>query len=237
MAMDFLSTLAHQWRRLYSNLLPIPCLVCGLPSNNSVICSGCTADLPRPMAACKRCAMPLSLDTVCGSCLNQPLKHDLSYSPFLYQGVMTRLISQFKYHGQFSLNEFFATQFIDYRGQQQLPQALIPVPLHPKRLRQRGYNQSHLFAKALSQQLDINILHPIIRHQFTQSQTGLSFKQRKQNVKNAFRLIEPTLPTHVALIDDVLTSGQTANAITDLLRKSGVKTLELWTIARTIRHD
>ncbi len=233
----FLSKMAHQLRQLYSNLMPIPCLLCGTHSVDTVICIDCLHQLPYSPNACPRCAMPLSHNALCGTCLNQPVSQDLSFSPFIYQAPLTRLISQFKYQNQLSLTEFFADKMIHHRGTNELPQALIPVPLHPKRLRQRGYNQSHELAKVLSNQLDIVIQHPIARTHATQPQAGLSFKQRKQNVKNAFQLVEPKVPNHVALIDDVLTSGQTANAITHLLRKSGVKTIELWTIARTIRHD
>jgi len=235
--MDLISTLTHQVGQLYSNLLPIPCLVCGMASGNSVICLACNADLPRPSLVCIRCGMPITHDALCGSCLVHPLNHDFCYSPFFYKEVIPRLISQFKYHNQFALTDFFAEQFLQYRGQDDLPALLIPVPLHAKKLRERGYNQSHEFAKSLKKLTNLPIAHPVVRHKQTKSQTGLSVKQRKQNVKNAFRVIEPNLPEHVALIDDVLTSGQTANAITDSLRKSGVKTIELWTIARTIQHD
>jgi ComF family protein len=236
MAMDLISTLTHQVRQLYSNLLPIPCLVCGMPSDNKVVCLDCMHDLPRANIACKRCAMPMTHDALCGKCLNHPLQHDFSYSPFLYQAAIPRLISQFKYHHQFALTDFFAEQFLVHRGLEQLPELLIPVPLHIKKLRKRGYNQSHEFAKSLSELTKLPIAHSVIRHKWTNSQTGLSIKQRKRNVKNAFSLIEPNLPIHVALIDDVLTSGETANAITNSLRQAEVKTIELWTIARTIHH-
>ncbi len=235
--MDFISTFTHQVRQLYSNLLPIHCLVCGMSSADNVICSECAFELPRPIHACIKCGLPITQNAVCGSCLIRPLNHDVCYSPFIYKGVITRLISQFKYHHQFALTDFFAEQLLQYRGKTDLPELLIPVPLHPKKLRARGYNQSHELAKSFQKKIGLPIAHPLLRHKATQSQTGLSIKQRKQNVKKAFRIIKPNLPTHVALIDDVLTSGETANAITYLLRKSGVKTIELWTIARTIRDD
>jgi len=237
MAMDLISTLTHQVRQLYSNLLPIPCLLCQLPSHNSVICSACSQQLPRLGLACQRCAMPLNHNGICGDCLKAPVAQDLSFSPFLYETATARLISQFKYHAQLALTDFFAEQIMAQRGVENLPQAIVPVPLHHTRLKQRGYNQSHELAKSIAKQLDIAILPLVERHKNTQSQTGLSIKQRKQNVKNAFRLIDTVPVEHIAIIDDVLTSGQTASAITYLLRQSDVKLIEVWTIARTIRHD
>jgi ComF family protein len=237
MAMNIKSTLAHKVRQLYSNLLPIPCLVCGMPSSSSVICLACRHDLPRPDAACKRCAMPLTQHGTCGKCLTHPLQHDFSYSPFIYKAAIPDLISQFKYKHQFALTAFFAEQLILHRGDERLPHCLIPVPLHVKQLKRRGYNQSHELTKAISKLMGVPISHPIVRHNWTESQTGLSATQRKRNVQHAFKLVDEHLPAHIAVIDDVLTSGETANAITLLLRKAGVKTIELWTIARTIHHD
>lgn len=235
--MNIKSTLAHKVRQLYSNLLPIPCLVCGMPSSDTVICLACRLDLPRVDAACKRCAMPLTQNGTCGKCLTHPLQQDFSYSPFLYKAAIPALISQFKYKHQFALTAFFAEQMMLHRGNELLPQLLIPVPLHVKQLKHRGYNQSHELTKAIKKLTNIAISHPITRHMWTKSQTGLSVTQRKRNVQHAFKLDDKHLPTHIALIDDVLTSGETANAITLLLRKAGVKTIELWTIARTIHHD
>jgi ComF family protein len=236
MAMDLISTLTHQVRQLYSNLLPIHCLLCQLPSHNSVICDACSIQLPRIETACQRCGIPTNHVGVCGNCLISPVAQDMSVSPFIYETVAARLISQFKYHHQFALTDFFADEIIRQRGTSNLPQALLPVPLHKTRLKQRGYNQSHELAKAVSKRLDIAISPIIERHKHTQTQTGLSIKQRKQNVQNAFRLIADPTITHIAIIDDVLTSGETASAITYLLRQSNVKLIEVWTIARTIRH-
>lgn len=123
------------------------------------------------------------------------------------------------------------------RQRRSLPQLLVPVPLHPKRLRQRGFNQSLEIAKSLGRQLHIavdkNALQRVID---TPSQHSLPYSQRRKNMKNAFQTTKPKLPSHIALIDDVLTSGHTVGEAAKVLQRCGVDTIEVWTIARAIRH-
>lgn len=226
------------FRQLYSNLLPIPCRLCGEHSQQHVLCPACIADLPFLGNACPRCAMPTPQSQLCGQCISSPLEQDISFSLFSYSEPIDRLIADFKYHDKLYLSALFASLMADKLLKKTLPQCLVPIPLHPKRLRQRGYNQSLELAKSLSKHLSIPVTNNLLsRSKNTVPQASLPFKQRKNNIKQAFKLTNSNIPSHIAIIDDVLTTGHTANAAVMLLRKAGVETIEVWTIARTIRHD
>ncbi len=236
--MDLLSTLTHTIRQLYSNLMPIPCLLCGAPHHEGCLCDACQAHLPLLGAACPRCASPLQQVMLCGQCLHSPPEQDASFSVFSYQSPIDHLIATLKYRDKLALIHLFATHMSHHLKHRVKPDALIPIPLHPHRLRERGFNQSLELAKQLSQQLAIPVRHDIlIRVRDTPPQASLPFSERKKNINQAFQLKCTDVPAHIALIDDVLTTGHTANVAAKLLRQAGVKTIELWTIARTIKHS
>ncbi len=238
MAMDGLSKLAHRVARLYSNLLPIPCLLCGVHCKTQPLCADCINDFPKLGDCCPRCATPLTVAVQCGHCLNQPPEQDKSFSVFAYLSPIDRLIADFKYHDKLYLTDVFADLMVEQLKHKTLPELLIPIPLHRRRLRQRGYNQALELAKSLSRKLGIPISKDtLVRSRDTVPQASLPYDQRKHNMRRAFNVNPSSLPQHVALIDDVLTTGHTANAAVKLLRQEGVSSIELWTIARTIRHD
>jgi ComF family protein len=118
-----------------------------------------------------------------------------------------------------------------------LPEVLIPVPLHVHRLRQRGYNQALEIARHLSRQLQIPLdTYSCQRVLDTPHQQGLSATERKRNLKQAFRVNKPLGYRHVALIDDVMTTGTTLNILAALLRRQGVERIDNWCLARTPHH-
>ncbi len=237
MAREFLSILPHRIWQLYSKLMPIPCRLCGTMSQHQAICLACLQNLPLLGDACPRCALPISNAYLCGHCLHQPPEQDLSFSLFPYLDPVDRLIADLKYHDKLFLSQFFAQLMGDKLRNRRQPDLLIPIPLHPNRLRQRGYNQSFELAKALSIKLGIPTSNRyLIRTIDTKSQASIPFKARKQNIQHAFKLIQTEVPAHIAIIDDVLTTGHTANAAVKQLRQAGAITIEIWTIARAIRH-
>ena len=235
---DLLSTLAHRFGQLYSKLMPIPCLLCGSSNNGICLCQACSEQLPLLGNVCLRCALPLQRSGICGQCLNNPPEQESSFSLFLYQPPIDRLIANLKYHDQLALILFFAGQMAKHLKKRPLPQLLLPIPLHPRRLRDRGYNQSLELAKYLSQHLTIPVRHDVLlRIRDTPPQTSLPLSERKNNMKHAFQLNNTDIPTHIALIDDVLTTGHTANIAAKVLRQAGVNNIEVWTIARTVKHS
>jgi len=238
MVMARFSVLTHQWLELYRKVFPIPCLLCGLPAYQLGLCQACIAELPLVNDACIRCATPLKNAQICGQCLKLPPFQDRSFSLYRYEGSVRRCITAFKYNKQLQLGPLFAQQMSKLLlTRSHLPECLIPIPLHPKRLRQRGYNQAAEVAKKLASTLNVAYRPELIRRvRLTQSQSDLPFKQRKNNMRNVFAYGEGELPSHIAIIDDVMTSGYTAGEAAKIFRRQGVEIIEVWTIARAIRH-
>lgn len=114
-----------------------------------------------------------------------------------------------------------------------MPECIIPVPLHRRRLRQRGFNQALEIAKPLAKKLQLPVdFKTCIRTKHTRPQSELSAKKRQQNIKNAFTLKKPITAKHVAIVDDVMTTGNTVTELSALLRNNGVTTIEIWCCAR-----
>lgn len=216
---------------------PAPCLLCLAPAKNANVCDDCTADLHPIITACPRCAVPMATNILCGACLNNLPAQDASISLYPYKTPIDKLIAAFKYNAVHSLADDFASAFCT-RVTQPLPQYLVPIPLHPTRLRSRGYNQSHLLASALSVQLDIPVAAGLItRIRNTPPQTELPFTERARNIRDAFQAtITDMPPSHIALIDDVMTTGHTAQAATQVLKEAGIARVDVWTIARAVRQ-
>jgi ComF family protein len=114
-----------------------------------------------------------------------------------------------------------------------LPELIIPIPLHPARYRERGFNQAIEIGRTLAKQLQLPLeLSACRRRRDTPHQTGLTAKQRRKNLRNAFTLHKPLSASHVAILDDVMTSGTTANELAKALRKAGVSRIDVWVCAR-----
>jgi ComF family protein len=243
MLMNSLTTSRHKITsriaRLYSKLIQTPCLLCGLVTQQHGLCLACAHSLPQLSHLCERCALPIALGHQCGQCLIKPPIRHLTHCLFPYQAPIDRLIAALKYHDQLAIVSFFSQHMTNHikKHAEAMPDLLMPIPLHPKRLRQRGYNQSAELAKALSKQLAIPYdNHTLTRIKNTLPQTILPYSERKKNIHSAFKCNTRTLPPHIALIDDVLTTGHTADMAAKALIQNGVKKVELWTLTRTIRH-
>ena len=218
MARNFSAVLTHRLAELYSKLLPIPCFLCGEFSQQDALCKACINDLPWLGHCCQRCALPLNEAGICGQCLQQPPPQQLSLALFRYETPVNHCIATFKYHQQLVFTKLYARLLADKTRQRNnaLPEVLIPIPLHPSRMRSRGYNQAAQLADSLGSQLDIAV-----------DKTSL-VRQRNTSPQTAYN--------HVALIDDVYTTGHTVAEATRCLQQNGVDTVEVWTIARAMRH-
>ena len=238
----------YQW--LKSNLSDFfskHCLLCLGPSRHKhLLCSHCEKDLPINNACCVICAAPLisihhlERSLVCGKCLKNPPNYTTSLIPHLYASPLKQLISQLKFHANLTYAPLLANCFLlSVRGRKNnLPECIIPVPLHSKRLHDRGFNQALELARIVAHQLNIPLDHSLCqRNKETPFQSGLSAKQRKLNLKNAFLLTKPHQYKHVAIFDDVVTTGTTVNELAKILKMSGVETIEIWAIARTANKE
>lgn len=190
--------------------------------------------------ACQVCALPMESDSknsLCGQCINQKPYIDYSINLFHYATPLDYLISQMKFQQQLSVAAVLADLLKTHIDSSQLvhglPGAIIPVPLHKKRLSKRGFNQSLEILKPVAKSQGIPILsNTIERSKYTPVQTNLSRQARKKNVSGSFTLLEKPIHSHIVIVDDVVTTGATTNELAKLLKKSGVEKVGVWSLAR-----
>lgn len=202
------------------------------------ICRDCFNDLPRNHICCYRCAEPfetaIQKPQLCGHCLKSAPSFDESHAPFLYDDGLRFLITQLKFHRQFKHARLLSTLLALYLADNvELPECIIPVPLHPYRYRERGFNQSIEIARHLAGQLSLPIdFNSCIRNRDTAHQTDLVAKQRRKNMRHAFSVNHTLAYRHVAIVDDVMTTGATVAALASALKKHGVSRVDVWVCAR-----
>ena len=233
--------MVYQWiKKLQFWLLPPTCLLCGAPGEGEWdLCAGCRADLPLNSQACQRCGIPLrytGAELICGKCQQHPPAFDRTFAPLLYQPPVDFLIKGLKFGGRLAAARLLGEWLGEVLQQQggELPEYLIPVPLHPSRLRERGFNQSLELARPVARRLGIPLLpHGVRRIRHTQPQTQLDVEARRSNIRGAFAVNQPVSARYVAILDDVITTGSTVNEIARVLRAAGVEEIEVWACART----
>ncbi len=235
----------HVFNSTFKPIVTNPCLLCDLKTaEKTLICDACFVELPQPIDACYQCGLPLHSTAprlgkmqICGNCLTQAPHFDYTIAPFLYAQPMDYLIQQFKFSGQlvagYALSKLMLkiiSPLIHGR-----PQAIMPVPLHAKKLKSRGYNQAQELACPIAKALAIDLdLTSCARLKDTQPQSGLSKTDRIINMQNAFTLRKPIVAEHVVLIDDIMTTGNTLNELAKQLKRAGVKKVGIWVCARAI---
>ena len=216
--------------------LPTICALCNQYHREpQAICAHCRALLLPLGPACQHCALPLPASNymICGHCIQKKPDIDQTIAACHFKEPLRTLLHAFKYHDGLYLTSFLATLILDaIPTNAPKPQCFLPVPMHPKRLRQRGFNQSVELAKCLSHALKIpyNVTH-CKKTINTAPQAGLNAAQRRTNLKQAFHA--KTLPyQHITLIDDLLTTGSTANELANVLKNNGATRVDLWCCAR-----
>ena len=230
--------LVDGWERLQFALLPPHCLLCGqLGSAHRDLCAACAADLVRNVICCPRCALPLATPApLCGECLQHAPPFAAAYVPFVYAAPLDQLVTSLKFGRSLAAGRVLAELWIDaLRGTPALlPQALIPVPLHPQRLRERGYNQALELARPIAQTLGIALREDVLaRTRATPAQSHLDAVERQRNLRGAFAVVDGLeVPDHVAVIDDVMTTGATLRECARALLHVGVSRVDVWALAR-----
>lgn len=225
--------------RLLRALLPARCLLCGgVGAAGRDLCAGCQADLPRNTTCCARCALPLAHAAAqCGECLRREPAFCRAWAPFRYGHPLDLLEARFKFRRDLAAGRVLSELFIESARREPLlplPQCLVCVPLHPSRLRERGFNQALELARPLAGALDIPLdLDLLRRTRPTAAQTGLDARERRRNLRGAFAVVERgDIPDHVAILDDVMTTGSTLNECARVLRRAGVGQVVVWALAR-----
>jgi ComF family protein len=231
----------------FPNVFSGICLLCQTVTHRQFdLCHACEKELPYLNQACIKCALPLPVNStqkICGACLQQknaPKHHVMS--PFIYQFPIDRLIMSLKFKKDLAiatvLGQLMAQKMQQFYRNRALPAYIIPVPLHPKRLRERGFNQSLELARPISQHLSIPIdSHSCLRVKHTAPQMRLPATDRASNVRNAFAISKHFNADRVCIIDDVLTTGYTAMALSTALIKAGVHSIDIWCCARASSQE
>lgn len=202
------------------------------------LCLGCYEDLPVNTSCCPRCAQaletPLAPGLQCGQCLKRRPAYDQVTAPFLYQHTIKWLITGLKFHQQHKNARLLAQLLLDkHPGFTEPPDFIVPVPLHSKRLRQRGFNQAEEIAAILARQLEIPLrLDLCQRVKLSAPQSGLDAKARQKNIRNAFKAEALPGRPHLLVIDDVMTTGATVSECAKTLKKAGARRVDVWVCAR-----
>ncbi|WP_193557764.1 ComF family protein [Rhodanobacter glycinis] len=231
--MDALMT---SWRRLRHFVLPWRCLLCGAAGTEGLdLCADCAAELPRNRSCCARCALPLATPAACcGECQRRTPPWEAAWAPFRYGWPLDRLEARYKFGADLAAGRVLSTLWRCEPCPVELPQLLLTVPLHRSRLRQRGYNQALELARPLARELALPLRQDALqRVRRTAAQTELDARGRRRNMRGAFVLgADVALPAHVAILDDVMTTGATLAECARVVRRAGVQRVDVWALAR-----
>jgi len=216
------------------------CRLCHAPAPPDLpLCERCLAALPHLENACPSCALPMEVgappESLCGECQADPPAFERSRVPLRYQAPVSDLISRFKYHRALSDGQLLAQLLARHVRDTPLDvQLLLPMPLHPGRLKERGYNQAAELARTLSRATGIPWNSTLLkRKRAAPTQREANKRERRRNVRKAFVCESKNLPQRVAIIDDVVTTGSTARAAAAAVKLAGADRVEIWAVART----
>ena len=232
------STPLHQGLAWLSGVfLEASCLLCGRSSGDHILCPACCADLPPlPWPGCPQCAEPTTHGERCGRCLNTPPHFDACTALFTYAFPIDRLIQALKYGHQLALAPWFGRQLAQAVAEQSYDLA-IPLPLHPSRLKDRGFNQSGEILRPLAKELglatDYRHCH---RSRATAPQAELPHDARAKNVRRAFACTRDYTGLRILLVDDVMTTGETLSECARTLKLHGAAHVGAAVVARALRH-
>ena len=222
------------------------CLLCDAPQASiHAVCRPCLNDLPwQPKTSCPQCGLSSS-GQLCGSCISAPPDFDITHSVFLYEFPIDKMMQRYKYGSSLNIGDTFGRFLaekikLDVLNNNNVD-LIIPMPMHPQRLKERGFNQALEIAKVLSrlltkksrEKLDFK---SVARQTLTPPQASLPLKQRVKNIKGAFKVNAELKGKRIAIVDDVMTTGASLNELAKTLKKAGAAHVECWVIARTLPH-
>lgn len=231
---------------LYSCLegvFPQYCLLCRLRSHHPLpLCGDCRGALQPNSTCCHCCALPLSMpggpQPICGACQRQPPALDRVIAPLIYEPNIAWLIQRWKFQREQRLATLFAQLWLERVTPPDDRDLLLPVPLHWRRLLGRGFNQAAALGQALQRRSALLAALPLpgnrlVRQRHTPAQAGLGARARGHNLDDAFAVRFDASGLRIALIDDVMTTGATGNALAAALKRAGAENVQLWCVART----
>ena len=211
------------------------CLLCGVVSERD-LCPPCHDSLPHLRSHhCIVCALPLATAGVCGTCLTNPPAFDRSIAAASYAFPIDALLHSLKYEAKLALAPVLADLLTPQIRAADFPDFILAMPLHPAKLRERGFNQALEIARRVSKTTGVALLPAAGRRiKDTRSQTGLPWKEREKNIRGAFTCEADLSSRRIAIVDDVMTTGATLNELAKVLRKGGARSVSAWVVARTL---
>lgn len=229
--------MVNNWLR---RLWPCYCVLCGSRASGPLdLCDGCAGELPWLTHGCPRCNVPLPQAAIapCGRCQQRPPRFSHCFSPLRYESPAAELVAALKYRGDLSVGNLLGELLAHHLAERPATaavEALIPLPLHWRRHWQRGFNQSEVLADVVHRRLGIPVArHWLKRLRHTTPQQQLDATERARNLRRAFQAQPLVEGRHLALIDDVATTGATAEAASQALLQAGAASVQLWCVART----
>jgi ComF family protein len=215
------------------SLLGQDCLLCGGRSAGALACDGCRADLPWLGDACPQCAGPTHGGERCGACLARPPQFDLTLAVWQYAFPVDRLVLALKYGKRLALAELLGDALARRVGGRRVD-AVVPMPLAPRRLAERGFNQALEIARWAADRAGAPLMPGWVeRVRDTPPQTDLPLAERAANVRGAFACSRALAGATLAVVDDVMTTGATAGELARTLKRAGAGHVENWIVART----
>lgn len=234
--------MVNNWLNYTQSLFyPAVCLLCGDKGERDTdLCAGCLQSLPLNLSACRICSHPLKQvagnQPICGHCQRKLPAFDRCLAALRYQHPVDHLVHSFKFAGKLHYGRLLAQLLGDYLQNRNpdWPEMLLPVPLHPNRLKQRGFNQATELAHALGKRFSIPVSTTACRRMLdTAPQSSLEKPDRRRNIRGAFSLHGQLTTQHIALIDDVVTTGSTTAELARVFKRAGVTQVDVWAVART----
>ena len=217
-----------------AGVLAQDCMLCAGASGNRLVCEACAGSLPRSPQACERCAIALANAGICGECQRRAPSFDAAFAAFEYRFPLDRLVQRFKYAGDLAAGKWLALELAARVAPCERPDLLVAPPIAPSRLRERGFNQAVVIAKVIGKRLGIrHAPEALAKVRDTSPQPGLGRRARLANLRDAFRCDARLAGEHVAIVDDVMTTGATADTLARVLKAAGAARVSVWTLART----
>lgn len=210
------------------------CVLCLRDCGESLLCAACAAELEDPSPACPRCALPLArAELPCPACRSAPHAFDRAVARYEYRFPLDRLVLRFKYGGDLALGRWLAQRLAERASREPRPDVLVVPPLSPARIRTRGFNQALEIARLVGRRIGVAVSREaLVRRHDTPSQASLGRRERQANLRGAFACTRALGGLHVAIVDDVLTTGATADAIAQVLKEAGAASVAVWAVAR-----
>lgn len=214
-------------------------MLCGDVAHTAHVCPACLADLPwHTQPQCPQCATLTPQGQTCGACLKRPPAFDRTFAALGYAFPLDRLVPRLKYHGHLAIAPALGECLARVAEATPIPDRMIAMPLHAKRIRERGFNHATEIARDVAARLGLPLdLASCQRIRDTPPQRGLKHDARRRNLRNAFVCSGDVRGQHIALVDDVMTTGTSLDELAATLKRAGAREVTCWVVARTLRSD